>query len=139
MVLGQTVADALFPNGQDPLGKYVLVKNILFQVIGTMSPRGASPMGQDQDDVVLIPYSTGSLRLFGQKFLRNITVAVKDVNDIDDAQEALEKLLRERHGTTDFQIRNMASLRYCLHIPVPKILSTVSMASSLGLALGQLS
>ncbi|MES2206389.1 MAG: MacB family efflux pump subunit [Pseudomonadota bacterium] len=110
MVLGQTVADALFPNGQDPLGKYVLVNNILFQVIGTMSPRGASPMGQDQDDVVLIPYSTGSLRLFGQKFLRNITVAVKDVNDIDDAQEALEKLLRERHGTTDFQIRNMASL-----------------------------
>jgi macrolide transport system ATP-binding/permease protein len=52
-----------------------VLNNVLFQVIGVMSPRGASPTGQDQDDTVFVPYTTGSLRLFGQRYLRNITVA----------------------------------------------------------------
>ncbi len=109
-VLGQTVADALFPGGQNPLGKYVLVNNLVFQVIGVMSTRGASPMGSDQDDVVFVPYATSSLRLSGQRYLRNITVAVDDVSRIDETQDAVEKLLLERHGKQDFQIRNMASI-----------------------------
>ncbi|MGD9944313.1 MAG: MacB family efflux pump subunit [Burkholderiaceae bacterium] len=108
-VLGKTVADALFP-GADPLGQHVLINNILFQVIGVMSVRGASPMGQDQDDIVLVPYPTGSLRLFGQRFLRNVTVAVDDTGQIDETHSAVHKLLLERHGVEDFQIRNMASL-----------------------------
>ena len=109
-VLGQTVAGALFPGGENPLGKHVLVNNIIFQVIGVMSERGASPMGSDQDDVVFVPYATSSLRLSGQRFLRNVTVAVQDVARIDDTQSAVEALLLERHGVVDFQIRNMASL-----------------------------
>lgn len=109
-VLGQTVARALFPGGENPLGKHVLVNNIIFQVIGVMSERGASPMGSDQDDVVFVPYATSSLRLSGQRFLRNVTVAVQDVSRIDDTQAAVESLLLERHGVVDFQIRNMASL-----------------------------
>ena len=108
-VLGQTVADALFP-GRDPLGEHVMVNNILFQVIGVMAPRGAAPWGQDQDDVVFVPYSTGSLRLFGQRFLRNVTVAVEDVSRIDETQAAVHALLLERHGVEDFMIRNMASI-----------------------------
>jgi macrolide transport system ATP-binding/permease protein len=108
-VLGRTVADNLFPE-RDPVGEYVLINNVLFQVIGIMSARGASPMGSDQDDIILVPYTTGGLRLFGQRYLRSITVAVKDVTLIDDTQEKVSELLEARHRTVDFSIRNMASL-----------------------------
>jgi macrolide transport system ATP-binding/permease protein len=108
-VLGETVAGALFPS-TDPVGKHIVVNNIMFQVIGVMSRRGASPMGQDQDDVVLVPVSTGSMRLFGQRNVRTITVAVADVAQIDATQDAVAALLEARHRTVDFQIRNMASL-----------------------------
>lgn len=109
-VLGQTVAKALFPDGQEPLGQYILVNNLIFQVIGVMSTRGASPNGDDQDDIVMVPYATSQLRLSGQRFLRNVTVAVQDVSRIDETQSAVESLLAERHGVIDFQIRNMASI-----------------------------
>ncbi|MBE8717775.1 MacB family efflux pump subunit [Cellvibrio polysaccharolyticus] len=108
-VLGQTVADKFFPQG-DALGQYVMVNNILFQVIGVMSKRGGSPMGQDQDDVVFVPFSTGSLRLFGQRFLRNATIAVADQTRMTEVQDAAHAMLLQRHGTEDFQIHNMASL-----------------------------
>jgi macrolide transport system ATP-binding/permease protein len=108
-VLGQTVADKFFPQG-DALGQYVMVNNILFQVIGVMSKRGGSPMGQDQDDVVFVPFSTGSLRLFGQRFLRNATIAVADQTKMTEVQDAAHAMLLQRHGTEDFQIHNMASL-----------------------------
>ncbi|MDR2787360.1 MAG: MacB family efflux pump subunit [Candidatus Accumulibacter sp.] len=109
-VLGQTVARALFRDGASPLGEYVLVNNLIFQVIGVMVARGASPSGHDQDDVVLVPYQTSQLRLSGQRFLRNVTVAVADVKRIDETQAAVESLLAARHGAIDFQIRNMASI-----------------------------
>lgn len=108
-VLGQTTASALFGDA-DPVGKFVLVNNLIFQVIGVMSERGASPMGTDQDDIVLIPYSTSSLRLSGQRYLRNVTIAVDDVSQIDETQNAVDKLLLERHGVVDYRIRNMASI-----------------------------
>ena len=110
VVLGQTVADNLFAERVDPVGQYVVLNNVLFQVIGLMAMRGASPQGQDQDDVVLVPLTTGGLRLFGQRFLRNITVAVDDVELIDETQDAVTALLQSRHQTVDFQIRNMASI-----------------------------
>jgi macrolide transport system ATP-binding/permease protein len=110
VVLGQTVADNLFPKEVDPLGQYIVLNNVMFQVIGLMAVRGASPQGQDQDDVVLVPLTTGGLRLFGQSFLRTITVAVDDVALIDETQDALTALLQSRHHTADFQIRNMASI-----------------------------
>jgi macrolide transport system ATP-binding/permease protein len=109
-VLGQTVADNLFGARADPVGQYVVLNNVLFQVIGLMAVRGASPQGQDQDDVVLVPVTTGGLRLFGQSFLRNITVAVDDVALIDDTQDAVTALLKARHRSTDFRIRNMTSI-----------------------------
>src|SRR5690606_37190869 len=110
IVLGETVAKSLFPGSADALGKHVLVNNVLFQVIGVLAARGASPMGQDQDDVVYVPYTTGSMRLFGQRFLRNITVAADGVSRIDETQQAVASLLEARHATVDFQIPNMASL-----------------------------
>jgi len=110
VVLGQTVADNLFAKDVDPIGQYVVLNNVLFQVIGLMAVRGASPQGQDQDDVVLVPLTTGGLRLFGQRFLRTITVAVDDVERIDETQDQVSALLQARHQSVDFQIRNMASI-----------------------------
>jgi macrolide transport system ATP-binding/permease protein len=110
VVLGQTVADNLFAPGVDPLGQYIVLNNVMFQVIGLMTARGASPQGQDQDDVVLVPLTTGGLRLFGQRFLRTITVAVDDVALIDATQDEVAALLQSRHQTVDFRIRNMASI-----------------------------
>jgi macrolide transport system ATP-binding/permease protein len=110
VVLGRTVVDNVFPDGRDPIGEHLVLNNVLFQVIGVMSPRGASPTGQDQDDTVFVPYTTGSLRLFGQRYLRNITIAVDDVARIDETQTAVTQLLIGRHGKVDVQIRNMASL-----------------------------
>ncbi|MBR0566717.1 MacB family efflux pump subunit [Azoarcus sp. L1K30] len=108
-VIGQTVANALFPR-TDPVGEYLLVNNIPFQVVGVMTPKGATPWGQDQDDIVFVPFTTGSLRLTGQRYLRNITVAVDEVGAIDQTQAAVRNLLLARHGAEDFQIRNMASI-----------------------------
>jgi macrolide transport system ATP-binding/permease protein len=108
-VIGQTVARNLFADA-DPIGRYVLLNNIPFQVIGIMSPKGATPWGADQDDVIYVPLSTGMLRLFGQRYVRTITVQVQDVTRINDTQEEIRQLLIARHRTEDFQIRNMASI-----------------------------
>jgi macrolide transport system ATP-binding/permease protein len=110
VVLGQTVVRNVFPQGTDPIGQHIVLNNVLFQVIGVMADRGASPTGQDQDDAVFVPYTTGSLRLFGQRYLRSITVAADDVSRIDETEAAVTQLLTARHGKADVQIRNMASL-----------------------------
>jgi macrolide transport system ATP-binding/permease protein len=110
-VLGRTVADALFPDDADPLGQYILIKNIPFQVIGVMSKKGASAGGHDQDDTVLVPLSTGHLRLFGAWNVRSITVQVKDDGAINATQDQIQALLDERHKRQDTQIINMAAIR----------------------------
>jgi macrolide transport system ATP-binding/permease protein len=110
-VLGRTVADTLFPDGTDPLGQYILIKNIPFQVIGVMSKKGASAGGNDQDDTVLVPLSTGNLRLFGARNVRSITVEVKDDSGINVTQDQIQALLDERHKRQDTQIVNMAAIR----------------------------
>jgi macrolide transport system ATP-binding/permease protein len=109
-VLGQTVVNNIFPPGVDPIGKFVLVNNVPFQVLGVMSPKGATASGADLDDVIFLPLSTGSLRLFGARNVRSVTVAVEDVSQIDRTQAAVNALLAERHRTEDFQIRNMAAI-----------------------------
>ena len=109
-VLGTSTAQVLFP-GESPLGKHLMVNNVLFQVIGVMEEKGASPMGQDQDEVVFVPYTTGSLRIFGQTHLRNITVAVADIDRMAEIEAIIHDTLLARHGgVEDFTIRNMASL-----------------------------
>lgn len=110
-VLGRTVARTLFPDGASPLGRYVLVNKIPFQVIGVMAEMGASAGGNDQDDVVLVPLSTGSMRLFGQRNVRTITVQVEDATAIDLTQDAIQTLLDTRHKAEDTQITNMSSVR----------------------------
>ena len=82
-----------------------------FEVIGVLSAKGASSWGMDQDDVALIPLSTGFMRLFGQSFLSGITVKVGSDVAMARTEEAITALLTERHRTVDFQVRNTASLQ----------------------------
>ena len=109
VVLGRTVAKTLFTDGSDPVGKYVLMRNVPFLVIGVMTEKGASPNGSDQDDVIFVPINTGLVRVFGRNYLSSITVKVKDAADIEATQQSVESLLRARHKTEDFSVRNMAS------------------------------
>lgn len=110
-VLGQTVVDNLLPDGGDPIGRYILINNVPFQVIGVMARKGASATGSDQDDVVFIPLSTGMLRVFGQHFVRSITVAVDDLTQMDAVQDRVTNVLTARHNnTSDFFVRNMAEI-----------------------------
>ena len=110
-VLGATVVKTLFPDGSNPIGQYILIQKIPFQVIGTLAPKGAGFGGTDQDDVVIVPLSTGNLRLFGQKYVRTITVQVKDADLINTTQEQIQDLLDERHKQRDTMITNMSSIR----------------------------
>ncbi|MCJ8143580.1 MacB family efflux pump subunit [Ancylobacter sp. A5.8] len=105
VVLGQTVVNNLF-SGDDPIGQYVLIKNVPYEVIGILSPRGANAFGQDQDDTVLIPLSTSFMRVFGRRFLGSITVKVENADDIPTAEAAITRIITERHQTEDFQVRN---------------------------------
>ncbi len=109
-VLGRTAVNDLFPDGSDPIGKYILLNNVPFQVIGIMSEKGATPYGADQDDSVFVPVTTGGLRIFGRRHLRSITVMVEDLGQIDATQNAITELLITRHYAEDFRIRNMASI-----------------------------
>ena len=110
-VLGQTVVQNLLPDGGDPIGQYVLINNVPFQVIGVMSTKGANAGGNDSDDVVFIPLSTGMLRIFGQHYVRSITIAVSDLTQMDAVQDSVTALLTARHnGNEDFFVRNMAAI-----------------------------
>ena len=109
-VIGETVAKNLFDPGAEPIGQYILVNSIPFQVIGIMSSRGANNFGQDMDDIVIAPATTGALRVFGQRSARTITVAVEDLEQIDTTLASVMQLLKARHGVEDFNIRNMASI-----------------------------
>lgn len=109
-VLGQTVYHNLFPNDDNPIGKYILIKNVPFEIIGLMATKGTSGFGTDQDDSIFIPYTTGMIRLFGRSYLGSIAVRVNDVKAIDTTQNDIENLLLARHRTEDFNIRNSASI-----------------------------
>ena len=108
-VIGHTVKENLFPYEESPLGKIILVKNIPFEVIGVMGKKGASIFGSDQDDIVLIPLTTGTVRLFGRSFLSSIVAQVYDVDIIEETQDAITNILLQRHKIEDFKVRNMAS------------------------------
>lgn len=75
-----------------------------------MSTRGASAFGEDEDDVVFTPFSTGSLHLIGEQQLRNITVAIDKLSIMEETESNIKTLIEQRHGIEDFRIRNMASL-----------------------------
>jgi putative ABC transport system permease protein len=113
-VLGKTTADTLFP-GDDPVDKTIRIKNVPVKVLGVLKPKGASMFGQDQDDTVIVPYTTGMKRFAGVTMLRSINVSAASADQIAQVQEGITQLLRERHRIQagrddDFIIRNQQEI-----------------------------
>ena len=113
-VIGQTVADNLFPEG-DPVGKTVRINKAPFRVVGVLNSKGQSSMGQDQDDVVFVPLTTAMQRLMGITYIRNITIQCENENTIEQVQSDVVTLLRQRHRIRtgeddDFSVRNLAEI-----------------------------
>jgi putative ABC transport system permease protein len=118
-VLGETVAQNLFGDG-DPTGQVVIIKNVPFIVSGVITPKGQSPSGQDQDDVILLPISTAKQKVLGAnkanaKAVSSLMVQSSGPQTMDQAQQELTSLLRERHRIQpgeddDFSVRNLAEV-----------------------------
>jgi putative ABC transport system permease protein len=110
-VIGKTIADQLFP-GEDPVGQILRIKNVPFKIIGVLSPKGLSVQGgQDQDDLVVIPYTSAMKRVQKVNTVRSINVQVNSPGLLFPVQQQITDLLRQRHriqpgGTDDFTVRN---------------------------------
>jgi putative ABC transport system permease protein len=117
-VLGSVVADTLFGPDVDPTGELIRIRNQPFKVIGVMASKGQSAMGQDQDDTILVPYTTVQKKLQGQQHINNITVSAA-TPDTAPVAALITETLRTRHklmpgDPDDFMVRTleeMASVR----------------------------
>ena len=114
-VLGQTVIVNLFPDGSDPVGRTVLIRNVPFIVVGTLAAKGQSGVGQDQDDTIVIPYTSALERLTGQTMLSSMSVSADSATAVSDVQTETTALLEQRHRITpgtpdDFTIRNLQDI-----------------------------
>jgi len=117
IVLGNTVTEKLFGPGVDPTGRTVRVKNIPFVVVGVLAKKGQSPMGQDYDDTVLVPYTTFQAKIQGglQKFVSGSVMVGAQPGEAARAERQIADLLRDRHhilpgGDDDFSIRNLTEM-----------------------------
>ena len=114
-LLGQTVAENLFGE-MDPVGQVVRIKKFPFTVVGILADKGQTTWGQDQDDVVYVPLTTGQRLLFGQQFpgmVRSISVQATDADTLRLAEDQITQLLRQRHRIrptqdNDFTVRNLS-------------------------------
>ncbi|MGA2801742.1 MAG: ABC transporter permease [Verrucomicrobiota bacterium] len=109
-VLGKTTADKLFPDG-GAVGQVIRIKNVPIKVLGVLTPKGVSMVGQDQDDTVIVPYTTGMKRFAGVTMLRTINVSATSSDRVADVIDGMTQLLRQRHRIQlgrddDFIIRN---------------------------------
>jgi putative ABC transport system permease protein len=113
-LLGKTVADALFP-GESAVGRRIQVRDTLLDVMGVLAPKGQMSSGQDQDDVVLVPYTTAQARLSGQARIPQILVSAASTADLPAAQEEVKAALRDTHGLAqgdddDFTVRDQTQI-----------------------------
>jgi putative ABC transport system permease protein len=116
-VIGETVARELFGKA-DPLGQSIRIKNIPFEVVGVLAPKGQSAMGQDQDDTVIVPITTAQRRLVRSSFADSVNMAfvqAKDASMMNSAITEMRALLRQRHRLSsdkedDFDLRNMTQM-----------------------------
>ena len=112
-VIGQTIATQLFPDGA-PVGQTLRIRNQPFKVVGVLAAKGLSVQGADQDDLVIVPYTSAMKRVVKQTMLRSISVQASSPETITTAQNDITALLRQRHRTTeqtdDFTVRNQEEI-----------------------------
>lgn len=114
-VLGKTVVDNLFPNGEDPVGRVIRFGKIPMTVIGVLESKGTNSMGQDQDDVVIAPYTTVMKRILAIDYIQGIFASAVDESRTDEVIGSITDLLRTRHklkddADDDFEIRSQQEL-----------------------------
>jgi len=113
-VLGATVAETLFP-GQDPVGQVVRIKNLPFRVMGVLAPKGQGQWGQDQDDIIIAPYTTIQKKLLGITHIHQVMVSANRADTVEETAVAITHLLRQRHRIQnpeedDFQVRTIEEM-----------------------------
>ena len=114
-ILGRTVVENLFPDGTDPVGRVVRFGSIPLTVIGVLEPKGTNSMGQDQDDVVIAPYTTVMKRMLAIDYIQGIFASAVDEERTDETIDAITATLRDRHklrdnADNDFEIRSQQEL-----------------------------
>ena len=113
-VIGRTTASQVF-GSESPIGQVLRIKGVPFLVTGVLTPKGLSPQGTDQDDIVIMPYTSAMKRVIGGSTLRGINVQVASPDDLAPAQQQITELLRQRHGIRsgrddDFTVRNQQEI-----------------------------
>ncbi len=113
-VVGQTIADQLYP-GEEPLGKILRIRNVPFMIVGLLLPKGLSLQGQDQDDLVVMPYTSAMKRVQRVTTLRTINAQTATALLLNPVQQQIIELLRQRHRITagrddDFTVRNQQEI-----------------------------
>lgn len=114
-LIGQTVVDNIFPDGQEPVGQMIRFNNIPFKVIGVLEEKGENTFGQDQDDVVIAPYTTVQKRILAIDHLNQIMASAISEEEAPNAVIELSSILREQHKLADsedddFHVRSMEEL-----------------------------
>ena len=113
-VIGRTTATQIYGN-EDPVGQILRVKEVPFTITGILTPKGLSTQGVDQDDIVIMPYTSAMKRVSGGTNLRNINVQIGDARQVEAAQQQIIALLRQRHNIRpgrddDFTVRNQQEI-----------------------------
>jgi putative ABC transport system permease protein len=137
-LLGDTVAKTLFP-GDDPVGQIVRVKNLPFRVIGVLTPKGQGQWGQDQDDIVIAPYTTIQKKLLGITYIHQVMISATRSEAVEPTAILVTQLLRQRHRIQnpeddDFSVRTveeMAQTRTQLAQTMTGLLMSVASVSLL--------
>ncbi|MBR4267851.1 MAG: ABC transporter permease [Bacteroidales bacterium] len=114
-LIGTTVAENLFAEGEDPVGQEIRFGSIPFKVIGVLESKGENQMGQDQDDIIFAPYSTVMKRILATQYVHMIYASAASENVANQAVEEIETVLRANHkitnpGNDDFQVRTQAEM-----------------------------
>ena len=137
-LLGSSVVTVLFPDS-DPIGQVIRVRNLPFRVLGVLAPKGQGQFGQDQDDLIVAPYTTLQKKLLGITHLNQITVSARSADDVEPTAVAITRLMRQRHRTTspeddDFTVRTveeMAATRVEMANTMTMLLMSVASVSLL--------
>jgi putative ABC transport system permease protein len=113
-VVGKTIADELYP-GEDPIGQILRIRSVPFIIVGMLQPKGMSVQGQDQDDLVIVPYTSAMKRVQRVTTLRSINVQASQPSLLNPIQQQVSELLRQRHRITpgkddDFTVRNQQEI-----------------------------
>ena len=140
-VIGKTIVDNLFPDGEDPVGRIVRFSKIPFRVVGVLKSKGYNSMGMDQDDIVLAPYTTVMKRLLAQTYLQGIYASALSEDMTDNATEEITELLRRNHklkeaDDDDFTIRSQQELSSMLNSTTDLMTTLLACIAGISLVVG---